>query len=126
MAKRKDALDWQNMTQAEAIRQASKFLGGERSPTKIARWLAEEHGINVHVPQASKVLKVMYSGPAVDADAIRQGILLVAEVKAYADKHGGVKKLRERLESVADLIELGRRVGGMDTLVAVVEQMAES
>jgi hypothetical protein len=49
--------DWQKRSKAEAIREASRFLGS-RSPIDVVRFLAQ-CGVVVSPPQASKVLSDM-------------------------------------------------------------------
>lgn len=116
-----DEVDWKSMTKADAIREASKLLGGERSAIKVVRFL-EHHDVTVASPQAVKVLGDMYKKRDNTPDASNL-VQAVIAVQRYIAAHGGIKAVAKRLEDAESLLAFAETVGGLDVFHTVIQQL---
>ena len=116
--------DWKGMTKADAIREASKLLGGERSAIKVIRFLGER-GLQVTSPQAVKVLGDMYRQreQPPSAESLASSVQAVVAVQKYAAAHGGLNALARKLEEVESLVAFANTIGGLEVMRAIVQQL---
>jgi len=117
---------YKKMTKADAVRQASKLLGDERSPIKVVRFL-EHHDIQVTSPQAVKVLGDMYRKheKTHNPESLASSVQAVIAVQKYAAEHGGVKTLAKKLDEAESLIALANSIGGFGVLRTIVQQLEQ-
>ena len=115
-----DEPNWKEMTKADAIREASKLLGCEKSPIKVVRFL-EHHDIQVSSPQAVKVLGDMYRNQT--PESLVSSVQAVIAVQKYAGEHGGMKALAKKMDEVKSLIALADSIGGFEVLRSIVQQL---
>ncbi len=119
-----DEPDWKSMTKADAIREASKLLGNERSAIKVLRFL-EHHDIKVTSPQAVKVLGDLYRTKEAtpSPETLANSVQAVIAVQKYAAEHGGLKPLTKKVEETENLLAFADSIGGFAVLRAVVQQL---
>ena len=115
---------WKAMSKADAIREASKLLGGERSAVKVIRFL-EQRGLQVTSPQAVKVLGDMHRRreQPPSPESLVSSVQAVIAVQKYAAAHGGVNALAKKLEEAESLLAFAHTVGGLEFMRAVVQQL---
>jgi hypothetical protein len=116
--------DWKGMTKADAIREASKLLGGERSAIKVVRFL-EQRGLPVTSPQAVKVLGDLYRQreQSPTPESVASSVQAVVAVQKYAAAHGGLNALAKKLQEAESLVAFANTIGGLDVLRAVVREL---
>jgi hypothetical protein len=116
--------DWKTMTKADAIREASKLLGGERSAIKVIRFLGER-GLQVTSPQAVKVLGDLYRQreQPPSPESLMNNIQAIIAVQKYASEHGGIKALAKKLEEAENLIAFANTIGGFEIIRVIVQQL---
>jgi ribosomal protein S19E (S16A) len=116
--------DWKSMTKADAIREASKLLGGERSAIKVIRFL-EQRNLQVTSPQAVKVLGELYKQreQPPHPDNLANSVRAVIAVQKYASEHGGVDALAKKLEEAESLVAFANTIGGLEVVRAIVQQL---
>lgn len=112
--------DWSAMTKADAIREASKLLGGEQSPILIVRYL-EQRKLHVNASQAAKVLGDMKK--AKTPPDLAHSVHAVVSIQKYAAEHGGVKAIAKKLAEAESLISFANTVGGLEVFKAILEQL---
>lgn len=112
--------DWSAMTKADAIREASKLLGGEQSPILIVRYL-EQRKLQVNASQAAKVLGDMKK--AKTPKDLAHSVHAVVSIQKYAAEHGGVKAITKKLAEAESLISFANTVGGLEVFKAILEQL---
>ena len=116
--------DWKGMTKADAIREASKLLGGERSAIKVVRFLGKQ-GLQVTSPQAVKVLGDMHRRreQPPTPESLASSVQAVVAVQKYAAAHGGLNALARNLEEVESLVAFANTIGGLEVMRAIVQQL---
>jgi hypothetical protein len=116
--------DWKGMTKADAIREASKLLGGERSAIKVVRFL-EQRGLQVTSPQAVKVLGDLYRQreQPPTPESLVSSVQAVVAVQKYAAAHGGLNALAKKLEEAERLVAFAKTIGGLEVLRAIVQEL---
>jgi hypothetical protein len=116
--------DWKNMTKADAIREASKLMGGERSAIKVIRFL-EQRDLRVTSPQAVKVLGDLHrhreQPPSLES--LTNSVQAVVAVQKYAAVNGGLNALAKKLEDAEGLLAFANTVGGVEVMKAIVQQL---
>jgi hypothetical protein len=117
--------DWKGMTKADAVREASKLLGGERSAIKVIRFL-EQRGLQVTSPQAVKVLGDMHRSreQPPSPESLASSVQAVVAVQKYAAAHGGLSALAKKLEEAESLVAFADTLGGLEVLGVIVRQLA--
>jgi hypothetical protein len=116
--------DWTGMTKADAIREASKLLDGERSAIKVIRFLGKR-GLQVTSPQAVKVLGDMHRQreQPPTPESLASSVQAVVAVQKYAAAHGGLNALAKKLEEVESLVAVANTIGGLEVMRAIVQQL---
>lgn len=116
--------DWKNMTKAEAVREASKLLGGERSPIKVVRYL-EARGVDVKPPQAAKVIGDLHR-PHEEipvTDGLAHSVRAVIAIQNFAAEHGGLEVVAGKLADAERLLGFANEIGGLEVFRAILNQL---
>ena len=116
--------DWKSMTKADAIREASKRLGGEQSPILIVRYL-EQRKLRVNASQAAKVLGDMKKEktPKADLEDLAHRVHAVVSTQKFASEHGGLDAVAKKLAEAENLISFAKTIGGLEVFKAILEQL---
>ena len=112
--------DWSAMTKADAIREASKLLGGEQSPILIVRYL-EQRKLRVNASQAAKVLGDMKKEKT--PPDLAHSVHAVLSIQKYAAEHGGVEAVANKLAEAETLLSFAKTIGGLQVFKAILEQL---
>jgi hypothetical protein len=116
--------DWSSMTKADAIREASKFLGGERSAIKVIRFL-DKRDLRVSSPQAVKVLNDLYKTkkPTPGAESLAQSVQAVVAIQKFAAEHGGMEAVASKVADAERLFTFASQIGGLEVVKAIVQHL---
>ena len=117
--------DWKSLSKADAIREASKLLGGERSAIQVIRYL-ENRSVRITSPQAVKVLGKLYkelSSQPNDSDDLAVSVRAVLAVQKYIAEHGSVDALVEKLEEVDAMLSFANGIGGLEVMRVIAQQL---
>jgi hypothetical protein len=115
------------MTKADAIREASKFLGGERSPIKVIRFL-EQRDVRVSSPQAAKVLGELNKTktPTPASESLAHSVQAVVAIQKFAGEHGGLEAVAGKLADAEHLIAFANQIGGLQVFKAILQHLQTS
>lgn len=116
--------DWSAMTKADAVREASKLLGGEQSPILIVRYL-EERKLRVNASQAAKVLGDMKKEktPKAALPDLAHSVHAVLSIQKYAAEHGGVEAVVNKVAEAENLIDFAKAIGGLEVFKSILQQL---
>ena len=114
--------DNEKVNKSADARNASAALNGETSPTKIVAWLKEKgvawaQAEDAAAKHSGLITAALNAGKAkknkaadMDLDTI---LARMAQVKDFAEQHGGKDKLLAMIANAADVEKMAEQVGGL-------------